>query len=127
MTDTPRGFPFPPDTARPDVPADLRALAEAVDAATCAGRASASWSGGAADRSMAVTFPAEFRDFVEAVPGTVVVVTFVSGTNAIWLRHVVQNVTAAGCSLLWRGSDPGGGTVTFTAHWTAHAIRPAAG
>jgi hypothetical protein len=61
MPNTPNGWPYPADTATPDVPRDIKALADKLDAvaptAQAAGLASVPANASGATSTVAVTFP----------------------------------------------------------------------
>lgn len=119
MTTPTHGFPFPTLGDVPNVPADMQALAEAVDATmptTAAGVVTVpapSAVPGGTGATAAVTFP-EGR--FSSPPAVSVTVETLSGNGGF---AMVSSVTATGCTIglyLLQGSP-----VSRTVHWHAQA------
>jgi hypothetical protein len=118
MPDTPRGYPVPSGTDRPDVVRDLTALAEAVDTDV-----SSLWRNGIASvpssatftSSVAVTFSGD--PFSPTPP---MVVATVAGNPTRRLVRV-ENLTATGCTISVHTSDGTALGTQTTVYWLATA------
>lgn len=118
MGDTSLGLPYPESTARPDVPADIQALAVAVDALILArmrnGIASVP-SSATFSSSVNITFSGD--PFSPSAP---VVVATVAGNPTRRIVRV-ENLTATGCTLSIHTTDGTALGTQTTVYWVAVA------
>lgn len=114
MPSTASGLPYPTSTDTPDVPRDIKALADALEArlprASYAGALSVPVSN-AVSATAAVTFPA---GRFTAVP---IVVVSTSGTS-VWVA-MSSGASANGFTATVRQVDNAAATATPSVNWTA--------
>jgi len=112
MPATPRGLPYPADDARPDVPADIRALAEWLDeriGIVATGAAAINVPDNAGVYDVAVTFPA---GRFTATPR----ISLAWSSNRVAVS--IAGVTVNGMTLSARMLS-GVSATAVTVHWTA--------
>lgn len=113
MANTAHGFPYPVSTATPDVPRDVKALADAVEASyveVAHGSAAVTISASAAG-TVAVTFPVGRFTAVPTLTATCV------GTSQY--VAMTSTPTATGATLTARQVDNASASTTVTVAWIA--------
>jgi hypothetical protein len=121
MPNTPNGWPYPASTATPDVPRDIKAVADKLDAvlptAMAAGLATVPANATNPQSTVAVTFPV--GRFTQPPIVTVSLMGSTGGTQR-YVPRVHTPPTAAGCTLgIWASETTNNITNVSTVAWQA--------
>ena len=114
MPNTASGIPYPAETATPDVPRDIKALADHLDARLPQAQATGALSvpvSNAVAGTAAVTFP------VGRFTATPIVVVSTSGTT-VWVA-MSSGATASGFTATARNVDGTAATANPSVNWIA--------
>jgi hypothetical protein len=122
MPNTPGGFPYPDPTARPDVPADIEALARQVDARLgnlriLAGTVNVTATASSVTGAATVNFPA---DSFASTPRVVCQVT----GSTLWTAVMGAAGSAGSFAVQAREITGATGNLTLNVNWVAIGVAP---